>query len=195
LEISVHQNETMNYTEYLSLFDPIIDGTNKSSPYDNPHFIEYTKLNQSRMNRWHKKGELSENTRSTVQSISSSQTWIVITEPWCGDASHIVPFIKKMADLNPLINLQIQLRDAVNSEINNYLTNGGKSIPKLIVRNEDEKDLFNWGPRPKPCQDLFYELRDKGIDPQERKIEIQNWYNHDHGDAIQHEIVHLIKQN
>lgn len=185
----------MNYAEYLSLFDPIVDGTNKCSPYDDPNFVEYTKLNQSRMNRWQKKGELTQESISTIQSITLPQTWVVITEPWCGDASHIVPFIAKMANLNTQIDLEIQLRDAADSEIMSYLTNGSRSIPILVARNEFGKDLFVWGPRQKPCQDLFSELRDKGVDPQERKIEIQNWYNRDQGQTIQKEIVQLIKQS
>lgn len=185
----------MNYAEYLSLFDPILNGTMRTTPYDDPHFMEYTKLNQSRMNRWQKKGELAQESISTIQSITSPQTWVVITEPWCGDASHIVPFIAKMAELNPQIDLRIQLRDASDSEILNYLTDGSRSIPKLIVRDEFGKDLFFWGPRPKPCQDFFFELRDKGVDPKERKIEIQNWYNRDQGQTLQKEIVQLIKQS
>lgn len=185
----------MKYTEYLSLFDAILNGTNNASPYDDPHYVEYTKLNYSRMHRWEKKGELTQDTQSIVQSITKPQTWLLITEPWCGDASHIVPFIKKMADLNPLIDLHIQLRDAENSEIINYLTNGGKSIPKLIVRNEEGKDLFNWGPRPASCQELYLKMKADGLDFEAQKIALQNWYNHDHGDAIQREIVDLIKQN
>ena len=100
-----------------------------------------------------------------------------------------------MAELNPQIDFRIQLRDASDSEILNYLTDGSRSIPKLIVRDEFGKDLFFWGPRPKPCQDLFFELRDKGVDPKERKIEIQNWYNRDQGQTLQKEIVQLIKQS
>lgn len=184
----------MNYSDYLSLFDDILNGTNTHSPYDDPHYVEYTKLNHSRMHRWEKKGMLSPETISTVQSISIPQTWILITEPWCGDASHIVPFIAKMAELNPLITLQIQLRDSEDSEIDKYLTNGGKSIPKLIVRDEYGKDIFHWGPRPEPCQALFLKMKNEGIAPDEQKIALQNWYNRDESQTLQREVVRLLEK-
>jgi hypothetical protein len=184
----------MNYPVYHTLFDSILDGTHTDAPYDDPHYLEYIKLNKSRMHRWEKRGILAPETISTVQSISSPQNWVLITEPWCGDASHIVPFIAKMAELNPMITLQIQLRDSEDSEIDKYLTNGGKSIPKLIVRDEYGKDIFHWGPRPKVCQELYLSMKAGGLDFEAQKIALQNWYNRDEGKMIQEEVVSLLKK-
>ncbi|MCE2682781.1 MAG: thioredoxin family protein, partial [Cryomorphaceae bacterium] len=127
--------ETMTFSDYSFIFNHILTGTIQHAPYDDPHFVEYTKLNHSRMHRWEKTGKLTEECISTIQSISTPMHWILITEPWCGDAAHSVPFLAKMAEENPLIHLEIQLRDSEGSEIESYLTNGGKSIPILIVRN------------------------------------------------------------
>lgn len=177
----------MDFQEYQLLFNEIIDGNIAETPYDDEHFVEYTRLNYSRQNRWLKVGEISEKTKSTVQSISTNQVWILITEPWCGDASHIVPFIAKMAELNSRIELKFQLRDQ-HSEIDKYLTNGGKSIPILVVRDENANDLFHWGPRPKDCQQLYYSLKNAKTSNEELKIALQKWYNNDKGLKIQEEI-------
>jgi hypothetical protein len=184
----------MNFTDYFKTFDAVLSGENTNAPYNDEHFVEYVKLNHSRVNRWIKKGILSEETIRSIQGIKEKQTWLVITEPWCGDASHNVPFIVKMAELNPLITLEIQLRDSAESEIESYLTNGGKSIPKLIIRNELGKDLIIWGPRPAEAQALFHKLKGENLTLEEQKVGLQQWYNQDQGQTIQIEIVNELQR-
>lgn len=178
----------MDFNTYSELFKEILDGNNTTAPYDDAHFVEYVKLNASRQHRWIKTGVLSQELISTIEKIKDEQHWVLITEPWCGDASHSVPFIAKMTELNPHIKLEIQLRDSDNSEIDNYLTNGGKSIPILVVRNSKNEDLFVWGPRPAACQEIFLEMKQKDLTLEEQKVVLQNWYNHDKGISIQAEL-------
>ena len=126
-----------------------------------------------------------------ICKIREKQQWILITEPWCGDASHINPFIKMAADLNENIELVINLRDGEDSLIDHYLTNGvSKSIPILVVRDADGNDLFVWGPRPKDTQALLAQHKlDISKTDEEKKIEFQAWYNANKGADIQAELV------
>lgn len=183
----------MTVEAYNQYFEQLLQTEHPSAPYDNPDYMNYTKLNHSRSKRWLKHGELLEETKDLVQAIKTQQTWVLITEPWCGDAAHNVPFIELMAALNPAyISLHIQLRDS-DSEIDQYLTNGGKSIPKLIIRDEHGRDLAVWGPRPDDCQKVFNQLKVEGADFERQKIELQNWYNANKGVSLQHEINRLLK--
>ena len=181
----------MTIDQYQSDFETILTTELPHAPYNNPDYFQYAKMNQSRSNRWFKHGKLSSDTITKIKSIQTPQTWILITEHWCGDAAHIVPFIAMMADLNPLIQLEVQLRDS-DSEIDSYLTNGGKSIPILVLRDENGKDLAVWGPRPAACQVLYLEMKNAGKDFETQKIELQNWYNADKGLSIQAEICALL---
>ncbi|MCH2234683.1 MAG: thioredoxin family protein [Crocinitomicaceae bacterium] len=185
----------MKTQEYIDLFDPIIKEVNQEKPYDNADYRHYTKLNKSRQNRWLKKGELNEELKTALDSIDKPQKWILITEPWCGDAAHSVPFIVMAADYSDKIDLEIQLRDSEPHLINNYLTNGGKAIPKLVVRNEAEEDLFDWGPRPAECQTLFLKNKAANLSFEEQKTSLQQWYNNDNGVSIQSELASLIQGN
>jgi hypothetical protein len=185
----------MNFSEYQQQFDRILNEQNPQPPYDDEHYLEYTKLNASRQHRWLKKGILTPETISTIQSISEKQHWILITEHWCGDAAHNVPFIYLMAELNPNITLELQLRDSEGSEIDSYLTNGGKSIPKLIIRDTQGNDLHVWGPRPQACQVLFDELKQQNKTFEDQKIALQKWYNEDKGITLQEEICDLLNNN
>ena len=178
----------MNWHEYLQQFEEILSHNINTAPYVDPHFYEYTKLNQSRMNRWLKTAPLQTPLIEALQAIEGPQQWILITEPWCGDAAHLNPFIYKMSEVNELIHLHIQLRDS-GSEIDHYLTNGGKAIPKLIIRNESGDDLLVWGPRPAAAQAYFYELRESKLTTEEQKTALQQWYNQDKGQSIQQEFI------
>jgi hypothetical protein len=181
----------MNWSDYIEYFNEVLDGKITSTPYDDAHFMEYVKLNLSRMNRWLKQGVLNEELVIKLKGISSPQKWVLITEPWCGDAAHIVPFIYLLSELNPLISLEIQLRDA-DSEIENYLTNGNKSVPKLIIRNEHNEDLYNWGPRPEAGQNYFMDLKAQGLAIDQQKMGLQQWYNQDKGVSLQQELLAVI---
>ena len=178
----------MNFQTYLAEFGRILDNPTPPSPYNNPAYLDYTKLNWSRMNRWLKKGELSVAFIETVKGISQPQQWIVITEPWCGDAAHAVPFIQLAAELNPLISVDYELRDAEPFRINEYLTGGSKSIPKLNIRDSHGADLATWGPRPTECQKLFDRLKEEKADFEQQKIATQQWYNADKGQSVQAEL-------
>ena len=146
------------------------------------------------MGRWLKRFEPTSTFEQFVESITEKQQWIIITEPWCGDAAHSVPMLAKMASKNPNITVDIQLRDSAPFLIDSYLTNGGKSIPILVIRNEAGQDLAVWGPRPKACQQLFLNLKEQGVDFSEIKEEIQKWYNADKGTEIQKEIQAVLEK-
>lgn len=182
----------MNWTTYLQQFDDILGAEKPMPPYDDPFYFDYVKMNYTRMKRWMKKSQITEENAATIRSIGEAQRWVVITEPWCGDAAHIVPILFQLSELNDRITFEIQLRDS-ESEIDNYLTGTSKSIPILIVRNEAGNDLFVWGPRSKPGTELFKSLTESGADFEATKLALQNFYNADKSMSTQNEVVGLVK--
>lgn len=181
----------MNYQEYEQLFDEILNDSQPAYPYDNESYRNYTKLNKSRMHRWDKHLMLSENLCKILRNIKTPLHWIILTEPWCGDAAHSVPFLIQMIAQNNLFTYELQLRDSPPFMIESYLTNGAKSIPKLILRNENGDDLLNWGPRPKGAQELLNRLKASDTDFEEIKISLQQWYNNDKGVTLCQEMAEL----
>ncbi len=186
----------MNFVAYSAYFEHILHTpiNSQEAPYNNADYLDYTKLNFSRMSRWLKTGKLAEDLVQAVEAIDAPQQWIVITEPWCGDAAHNIPFIEMIAANNPLITVSYVLRDTAPFLIEQYLTNGTKSIPKLIIRDEQGNDLAIWGPRPANCQLMYAELLKNKADFDTVKVEIQNWYNGNKGVELQQELRDLIKK-
>lgn len=184
----------MEFERYLAYFNEILEASQPQAPYDDEEYYQYTKLNWARTNRWLKKNQLDPRASKVVQSLDQPQEWILITEPWCGDAAHSLPFIYLLAQLNPKIKLDIVLRDQPPHLIGQYLTAGSKSIPKLIIRDAQGKDLAVWGPRPAPAQDLFEKMKAEGREFEGIKEELQKWYNKDAGQALQDELADLLSK-
>jgi hypothetical protein len=184
----------MNFTTYCDYFQGILDDPDRKAPYDNPEYIDYTRMNWARMNRWLKTAVISDSMRQAIAAIDQPQQWIIITEPWCGDAAHCVPLIHMIAAVNPHITVRYELRDAAPHRIDKYLTRGGKSIPKLIIQDTHGSDLATWGPRPAACQLLYDRLMENKADFETVKMELQRWYNDDKGRGVQQELEALVKQ-
>ena len=178
----------MTPTEYIATFE--LEHHGYSSYPTN--YQQYIPLNKSRFTRSLKQGVITQELTEAIRANNEKQDWVIITEPWCGDAAQIVPYLFKIAALNPLINVLVQLRDS-HSEIESYLSNGKMSIPKLIVRNKQGIDLFIWGPRPQKLEAIYLELKNKNENIDDMKTILQKWYNDDKGKEIQEEIMELIK--
>ncbi|MBE8713167.1 thioredoxin family protein [Sphingobacterium hungaricum] len=182
----------MKFDEYLDYFESILNNPEEHEVYKKEDYLNYTKLNWARMNRWLKKFTPSETILSEIQHISEPQHWILITEPWCGDAAHSVPQIYSIVKDNPNIDLDIQLRDSEPFLIDDYLTNGSKSIPKLIIRNDVGHDKGIWGPRPEKLTAIFNQMKEEGKSFDEVKEVMQKWYNEDHGEELQRELLEVL---
>lgn len=183
----------MDYQQYLKRFEEIIDARHPQQPYDDSHYLGYAKLNYARIYRWWRTPTLNDDLVSELKKIDRQQQWIIIVEPWCGDAAPVHPFLVRLAAQNPGIRYDIHLRDQEPFLINSYLTNGAKSIPKLIVRDSAGSDLFTWGPRPKPAQQLVDELKAAHVDAYRLHTALQNWYNQDKGSELQRELLQLFR--
>ena len=186
----------MTLAVYEDQFDSILQGYHREHPYDSDAYVNYVRLNKSRIARWNKKVEMLPELMDMVKSIDSNQKWVLITEPWCGDAAHSHTAIMNLVSANSLIDLEIRNRDKEGSEIEKYLTEGARSIPILVVRDGDGNDLFSWGPRPKEAQEMVMRHKtETNRSSQEKQMELQTWYNKDKGQSIQKELLDLFKSS
>src|SRR5690625_1715213 len=123
-----------SYTEYEKRIESLLAEGKSTTKDAGEALVHFSKLGLQRMKRWDKKFELATDQKEKLRNFDKKQTWIVLAEGWCGDAAHSVPVINKIAaELNKNIKLRIVLREENLDLMNDFLTNGGKSIPKMIV--------------------------------------------------------------
>jgi len=187
-------NSVLTFNEFVEEFTKQINVSdiNTLNAYDKSYY-EYRKLNFQRSTRLEKTFIPTDETKQIFSKINQIQKWIVITESWCGDSAQNLPVIAKLAQLSDKIDFKIVPRDSNLGFMDLYLTNGGRAIPKLIVFDEDDNELFQWGPRPAEAQNLFTGLKNDGIEKSEIYKELHLWYGRNRGKEVEREIFQLIK--
>lgn len=187
-------DNSMSYVEYRELVMTKVENNSNTGHEVTEALANYTMLNNKRMKRWDKTIKIGEGVADAIKHKKFNQTWIVITESWCGDAAHVMPVINKIAELNEGINFRVVLRDDNEALMDQFLTNGSKSIAKLIILDTATKDVIaTYGPRPSTATLLVNDYKAKyGILTPEFKEELQQWYNKDKGQTVIADLVSLI---
>lgn len=189
-------DHSMDYVTYRKLINDLLADNKVTGPKQTESLLKYTKLNVQRMQRIDKTVKLLPETQAIITSLERPQTWLVLTEGWCGDAAQTLPVMNAMALLNPAISLRMILRDEHPELMDQYLTgpNKSRSIPKLIVMDsETGQELFNWGPRPTVLQQQFLSMKAEGINSDTIVTELHSWYAKDKTVTTQREISGLVK--
>lgn len=179
----------LTFEEYLQLAEKLF----RNNPTQNDPYQPYYELGLNRMVRTLKKYKADENQLSTLKEKAFSGKVLIISEPWCGDASATVPAVTKFFEAAGH-EVKIFLRDSDTSLIDQYLTNGTQSIPIVLILNEDFTVKNHWGPRPKFGTDLLKKFKEnEATYPREDFYnDLQVYYAKNRGyDAIE-EILNLI---
>ena len=117
---------------------------------------------------------------------------LAIVEDWCGDASNTVPVLARLGDEARCLDLKVVLRDEHPEVMDQFLTNGSRSIPIVIALDQEFRTLGHWGPRPKEIQEWVIENTDK-IPSKERYPTVRKWYAKDRGVATLKEVLGMLE--
>jgi thioredoxin family protein len=186
---------SFSFDEYFALLNRLSSDGKTTGPDQSESMVSYGQLNLARMRRLAKTTELDEVVRTKIGALDVDWIWLVITEGWCGDAAQNIPVIEKIAAANEGIETRYLLRDENPELMDRFLTNGTRSIPKLIAIDRVSGDVLgNWGPRPRVAQNLFAEQKSQGIEKPLILENIQRWYLADRGRSLQKEMAGLATQ-
>ena len=184
-----------SYSEYRKLVTDLLFEGKSTGNEQSESLTNYSKLNEARMNRLEKTIKISEEAISKLQNLDNHYIWLVISEGWCGDAAQILPILNKMASASDKkVDLRIVLRDENEEFMDQYLTNGGRAIPKVIVICKEAGIVrTDWGPRPKGAAELMANHKKEfGVIDEKIKTDLQLWYLADKGISVQQELVQIM---
>ena len=185
-------DKAFTYQQYRRQIDEQLAKADTTDPKEEA-YLQYTKLNVQRMKRLDKTVKLSDELQQAITTTKSC-TWLVLTEGWCGDAAQANPIFNLIAAASAgKIQLRFLLRDANPELMDQHLTNGSRSIPKLIVLNDNFEELASWGPRPATLQNLITEWKSNpNLNKTEWIEKAQAWYIADATKSTQKELAQLI---
>lgn len=188
---------SFSYNQYRSHITDLLEKGLSTGNTQSEDLHHYTTLNEVRMNRLDKTIIVPDEIKHKLDKLKKEHILLVISEGWCGDAAQIVPVINKIAEETGALELKIVLRDENDELMNDYLTNGARSIPKLVlVEKESLTARGSWGPRPHDAAKLITDFKAAhGVINEEAKTELQKWYLHDKGHSTMEEITLLLENS
>ncbi len=186
--------KAISYDAYRTLVSELVEQKSTSGAEKTEALANYTMLNDRRMKRWDKTIKISDDTIERIANYKNKVTWLVITESWCGDAAHVIPVLNKLASLNDHIDLKLVFRDENEALMDQFLTNGGRAIAKLIMIDESSGEVLNtYGPRPSEATAMVnaYKAEHGKLTP-EFKEDLQGWYNKNKGHNIITDVLNML---
>jgi len=184
----------VTYTAYRTLIKELLIQKKSTGVEQTEDLFNYSLLNDKRMDRLDKTLKTSEETKNSINELKNDFTFLVIAEGWCGDAAQIVPILNKIEEVSSKINLKIVLRDENEALMNQFLTNGSKSIPKIIIVDNQNNVINSWGPRPSIATKMVLDYKEQnGSLDADFKKNLQVWYNKDKGSNTQEDLIKLLK--
>lgn len=116
---------------------------------------------------------------------------LAIADDWCGDAVNILPVVARLAEQIDGLSLRVIGRETFPDLMDRHLTGGSRSIPVIILLDDDGQCRGWWGPRPSELQ-AWFDAVGRALPTEERYRELRRWYARDRGAAIAREIVDLV---
>lgn len=187
-------SQSYSYIDYRNEIKFLLNDGKSSGNEQSEALTHYSELNETRMNRLEKTVLIDIENVQKLKKLKHNYIWLVISEGWCGDAAQILPVIYKMAELSEKIDLKIVFRDENEELMDLFLTNGTKSIPKLIILYKNTLDVLgDFGPRPFGANQFMLNYKKEfGTIDEKAKADLQLWYLHDKGISTQNEIMDLM---
>ena len=192
----IHSSLTkgISYLTYRTLIKDLLIQEKSTGNEQSDDLLNYSVLNNKRMDRLDKTLRVSEETQKSINALENKYTFLVIAEGWCGDAAQIVPILNKIAETSNKIDLKIVIRDENEELMNQYLTNGSKSIPKILIIDTKNNVVNSWGPRPSVATKMVLDYKEQnGSLDANFKTNLQIWYNKDKGANTQEDLLKLLK--
>lgn len=184
----------IGYAEYRKQVSDLLAEGKSTGNEQSEDLLHYSKLNETRMNRLDKTIQVNDDVAKKLNSLKEEYIWLVLAEGWCGDVAQIAPILNKMASISSKIELKLVFRDENEALMNMFLTNGSKSIPKvIIIEKESMMVKGSWGPRPEGAANLIKSYKAQyGVVDETAKTELQMWYLHDKGLSTMEELTDLM---
>jgi hypothetical protein len=187
---------SISYQEYSQLIGSLLHEGKTTGSIQTEDYIHYTTMNKVRMDRLDKTTKVLPETELYFSTLDRPLLLLTLTEAWCGDAAQVIPVIEKMASLSELAETRYILRDEHPMLMEHFLTDGGRSIPKVIALDQRDKTVLgSWGPRPKEVQDMVQERKAAALPMpySEFSVIVQKWYAKDRTVSIQREFLAALK--
>jgi hypothetical protein len=129
-----------------------------------------------------------------VSALPGAWHLLVLSEDWCGDAVNSVPVVARLAELAGNADLRVLARDTNLDLMDTHLTGSSRSIPVVIVLDEEFQERGWWGPRPRALQEWVLGPG-QALEKEARYRDVRAWYARDRGRSTLEEVVSTMERS
>lgn len=192
MNVKNYWDQSVSYDEYLRDSEEQVERLRNSQEAQEQAFMEYYQLGLTRMHRALKTFKKDEEQDRKLAEKAFKGKILIISEGWCGDASQIVPAL--IAFFEGKNEARLIYRDRFPDLIDQYLTNGSRSIPIVLILDEEYNVVAHWGPRPAAGTEM---LKKHKAAPETYTIDmfhndLQVYYSKNRGKDTVEEILELL---
>ena len=154
-------------------------------------FLDKASDSQHPWQEIHSRARVPESVLQKARHLKGRWYLLVLSEGWCGDGANSIPYLARLVEALPAVEMRILSRDENPDLMDQHRTGEARAIPVVMILDEGFREVGWWGPRPAPLQELF--LRDiKPLPEPERYPRLRAWYARDRGRTTLEEVLSLI---
>jgi hypothetical protein len=189
-------SQTISWAEYYATVRKYVESDDRPELYNNEKMLRYTTENLKRMDHVLQTIHIESKLYNLLTAIRTDLIWVVLAEPWCGDVSQVIPVLYTIASCSEHISFRVLQSDSHPDVLSAYLTDGSRSIPKLIcLRADTLEEPGAWGPRPAGLQKIVMENKNDATLSFGAKVRmVHDWYEADKTLSIQDEFIDLVRK-
>ncbi len=131
--------------------------------------------------------------RRRVEAVPRRWRLLVVAEDWCGDSANTIPYVARLVDLSPNLELRIVGAEAGGDVMRAHRTPDGRAAtPTVLLLDERFEEAGCWVERPAPLQEWFLAHEDR-LEQDELYRRKYEWYAEDAGATTLEEFVRMIE--
>ena len=157
-------------------------------------FSEYLESDVKNRELWHgvhDRVRLPDELIAQAKELPGGWHLLALSEDWCGDAVNTLPVVSRFAE-EAGWSFRVLDRDENLDIMDAHLTNGrSRSIPIVIVYDEDFEEVGWWGPRPGDIQSWVMSEGLSMPSPERYKV-VRRWYAKDKGKTVIGELLDIV---
>ncbi len=154
---------------------------------------EFVEAADFRKNEWqasYRNAVVPDSILARARAVPGTWRLLVVAADWCPDSYHIVPYLARLAQEVPGLQLRVVSTGPGKAVQEAYRTPDGRTAtPVVLILNQDFQEEGCMVERPTALEQLYLAHHARGESNAEAHEEAMAWYEHNHGVATLSEIV------
>jgi len=155
-------------------------------------YLESVEKNQELWHGIYERVSISPEILEEARRIPGTWHLLALSEDWRGDAVNLLPVLARLTEEVAGLDLRVLSRDQNPDLMDAHLTDGkSRSIPVVLLLDEDYVERGWWGPRPGPLQEWVVKEA-LSLPSGERYKRVRRYYAKDQGRTMLGELLSLM---